>query len=218
MSTKLVGGTHGRGLRATTATTMRTSLRATLLSTALFACAVASTAFADRTGTSAGGIRPTAAPTDATRCDASIPIGVEIVPLNDPRVGDVARYEVRVESSLDPDLIREMRVEYQLSSRLEVESGDLEPGPRDARVPRSRIAGKRSSRLELGLRVPDEARHQVRARLIVELVGGQTMAQTADQWIDLGDEDPQEGYLGRIEGPEGAGIRVYRGATEKERR
>lgn len=195
---------------------MRASLRAMLRSTVLLVCAVAFTAQAHETDADTGLPRPGSPPAGATRCNPSIPIRVELVPLNVPRVGEVARLEVRVESRLDPDLIREMRVEYELSPSLRVESGDFEPGLGDARGPRFRIAARRSSRLELGLRIPDEARHHLRARLVVELAGGQTMARTADHWIDLGDEDPPEAYLGRIEGPEGVGIRVYRGAPVKE--
>lgn len=144
-------------------------------------------------------------PAGATQCDPSLPIRIELVPENEPRPGQTARFRVEVESLLDPDQVRDMRIEYRTSDRLRLRT--LADG-RDA-------APRRSGRTDLGIEVvvPDESRYSVRARLIVEFTDGRTIAQTAVRWIDLGEEDPPEGMAGRIVDPDGTGIRVYQGMT-----
>jgi hypothetical protein len=143
-------------------------------------------------------------PPGATRCDARIPLAIELVPLTEPRVGATARFAVEVESRLDPDAVRDLRVEYEISPGLRLEVDDRPRRP-------ARLALRGRNRLELGLGVPDERRHVVRARVVADLAGGGSVAQTAVRWIDLGDEDAPEGYLGRVTTVEGQGIRVYQG-------
>ncbi len=144
-------------------------------------------------------------PEGATRCDPSLPILIDLVPLNAPEVGQTARFGVRVESSLDPDLIKRSRVEYETPSRMRRIT--------DAEEEREILGPQGRGRAELKLVVPDKKRYEIRARLIVQLVTGQTISQTAVRWIDLGEEDPPEGMIDRIAGPDGTGIRVYQGQT-----
>ena len=146
-------------------------------------------------------------PADATRCDISLPITVEMVPLNEPKVGKAARFEVIVNSRFDPDLVEEIQVEYELPERVR-----FAPGVNSAPALMAR-SGR--SRLELGAVVPDEARYRIKARAIVHLINGKTVSQTAVRWIDLGQEDPPEGMIGRIVDPDGTGIRVYQGQAVK---
>ena len=143
-----------------------------------------------------------------TQCDPSLPISVELVPENEPRVGLTARFRFEVRSDLDPDLIRDMRVEYETPPRLQIRS-DLSREP-------ERLAKSGRSQLRFGVVVPDEARYSIRARVIVTLTNGKTISQTAVHWIDLGAEDPPEGMVGRIVDPDGTGIRVYQGTTARK--
>lgn len=146
-------------------------------------------------------------PPDATRCDVSLPITVEMVPLNEPEVGQAAKFQVLVDSKIDPDLVESIRVEYELPDGIR-----LAPGTSSAPAALAR-SGK--SRLELGAIIPDQARYALRARLIVQLTNGKSISQTAVRWIDLGPEDQPEGMIGRIVNPDGTGIRVYQGQAVK---
>jgi hypothetical protein len=69
------------------------------------------------------------------------------------------------------------------------------------------------TRLEVGLIIPDEARYEIRARVVLTLRNGVRLSQTAVHWVDLGSEDPPAGMIGRIENRDGSGIRIYRGVT-----
>lgn len=144
-------------------------------------------------------------PADATRCDVSIPIRIELAPLNEPEVGKVAKFQVKIESLLDPDLVEDMRVEYELPSQLRLEA-DNQAAP-------AVLLKSGRSQFEMGVRIPDESRYAIRARLVVRLTNGKTIGQTAIRWVDLGDEDPPEGMIGRIVNADGTGIRVYPGVT-----
>jgi hypothetical protein len=140
--------------------------------------------------------------------EPSLPIQVELAPLDKPVVGGTTRFQVSVESQLDPDLVREVRLEYDLPHRVR----------RTATLPDNRYALHKSghSRLALGLVIPDQARYEIRARLVVALTSGSILSETASYWIDLGEEDPPEGMIGRIVEPDGSGIRVYRGVRVGE--
>ncbi len=140
-----------------------------------------------------------------TQCDPSLPIRIELIPENQPLVGQTARFRLEVDSDLDPDLVLDMRVEYETPPRLQMRA-DLSNDPQT-------LAKSGRSRLRLGVIVPDEARYSIRARLIVRLMDGKTISQTAVRWIDLGAEDPPEGMIGRIVDPDGTGIRIYQGTT-----
>jgi hypothetical protein len=144
-------------------------------------------------------------PEGATHCDPSLPIFIELNLLGKIAVGQAVRFEVKVESVLDPDLIKTTWVEYEVPKRIRRIANLAD---RQQLLERS---GK--GRAELGLVVPDETRYQIRARFVVQLIDGRTITQTAVRWIDLGDEDPPEGMIGRIISPDGTGIRVYNGAT-----
>jgi len=142
-------------------------------------------------------------PAQATSCDPSVPIRIEMIPLNQPEAGRQALFQVTTDSNLDPDLVRNSWVEYEVPERLRRSPEPLE----------RREIGRRSgrSRLELGVIIPDESRYEIRARYVVQLADGNTIAQTAVRWIDLGEEDPPDGMIGRIVDPDGTGIRVYQG-------
>jgi len=143
-----------------------------------------------------------------THCDPSLPIRIELIPLSEPRLGQPARFRVEVQSDLDPDLVQDARVEYELPDRVQMVD--------DARREPRFVTKSGPSRLEFGVIVPDEARYSIRARLIVRLANGETISQTAVRWIDLGAEDPPEGMIGRIVDPDGVGIRVYQGLTVRK--
>lgn len=169
-------------------------------------CAVASTKLP--VGAQTGqAVKVRSLPAEATRCDISIPITIRMEPLNQPEVGKAARFQVMVDSKIDPDLVEEMRVEYEMPERVR-----LAPGSNSSPALLAR-SGK--SRLELAAIVPDQARYSIRARVIVNLRNGKTISQTAVQWIDLGSEDAPEGMIGRIVDPDGTGIRVYEGRVVK---
>src|SRR2546425_560020 len=84
-----------------------------------------------------------------THCDPSLPIRVELIPLSEPRVGQPARFRVEVESDLDPDLVQDARVDYELPERMRM----LDASRREPQV----LAKSGPSRLEFGVIVPDEA-------------------------------------------------------------
>ncbi len=143
-------------------------------------------------------------PARVSRCELSIPIHVELVPLNQPELGRVAQFRVNVTSALDPDLVRNSWVEYELPERVRRVGGS--PGLRDT-------MGKAiTGRAELGIVVPDERRYEIRARYVVQLANGRTIAQTAVRHINIGNLPP-EGMIGRVVDEDGNGIRVYRGTT-----
>jgi len=50
----------------------------------------------------------------------------------------------------------------------------------------------RTSRQELELPLADGGRYRIRARLVVELVNGQTISKTATRWINPGNALPKE--------------------------
>jgi hypothetical protein len=144
-------------------------------------------------------------PPGATRCDPSLPIWIDLSLLNVPAVGESARFEVQAETILDPDLIKNSWVEYEVPSRVR------RMASAEGRHSVMNRSGRGRAQMEVV--VPDEARYEIRAHLVVELLTGQVLRQTAVRWIDLGEEDPPEGMIGRITRPDGTGIRIYRGAT-----
>jgi hypothetical protein len=143
--------------------------------------------------------------TAATACDALIPLHINLVPVGQPRIGGRLNFEVTVESGIDPDLIKSSRIEYELPRRLR-ETAEA-PDARDV------IGRQRHGRARMGLTIPDEGRYEIRARIVLELRNGKTISQTAVRWIDLGEEDPPEGMIGRMVNPDGSGVRVYQGTT-----
>jgi hypothetical protein len=148
-----------------------------------------------------------AIPAGATRCDLSIPISIGMLPLNSPSAGESARFQVVVESTLDPDVVKRSWIEYSVRRR-----GML---PRESVEQREGLGRGREDRFEIGVPIADTTRHEIRARYVVELKSGNRIAQTAVRWVDLGDEDAADGLIGRIENPDGTGVRVYRGTTVK---
>ena len=143
-------------------------------------------------------------PPGATHCDLSIPIQIELVPVEEPQVGRPAQFQVHIESALDPDLVKNLWVEY-----------DLPQGVR--RIPsaagtRQELRRSGHSRLDLGVIIPDDAPRRIRARLVVQLNDGRTISQTATKWINP-DTRPPEGMTGRIANPDGTAIRIYQGVT-----
>lgn len=147
-------------------------------------------------------------PPGATRCDIQIPISIELTLLNQPGLERPTRFGVTVISSLDPDLVQDMRLLYELPARVRTAT----------QTSAAPLALRRSGRtdLELGVMLPDRARYPIRARLVVLLTDGKTISQTAVRWVGLSSEDQPEGMIGRIVDPDGTGIRVYRGETIKE--
>ncbi len=146
-------------------------------------------------------------PPGATRCDLSVPLSVELIPADLPRAGGSAHFVVTTDSKIDPDIIRASWVEYSVNRR----AGRVEPS-----VGRRNLASTQGrSRSEFDVPILDETPHEVRARYVIELVDGRTVAQTAVRWVDLGKPDLPEGMIARIEDPDGAGIRIYRGRTER---
>jgi hypothetical protein len=145
-------------------------------------------------------------PAGATQCDPSLPIQVELIPLNDPQTGQTAEFEIRTESQLDPDLIQNSWIEYEVNVR------GVRP---DRSSPAARVAIGRMNRDQrrFGFRLVDELRREVRARYVVRLIDGRTVAQTAVRWVDPGAQDPPEGQIGTIVDPDGTAIRVYRGVS-----
>src|SRR5688572_15540096 len=130
---------------------MNTKRLMLVLAAILLACAFVSTSLhvEAQTGRLKKGNNPL--PPDATRCDISLPITVEMVPLNEPQVGQAARFEVLVNSRIDPDLVQEIRVEYELPQRVRFAPG-ISSAP-------ALLARSGRSRLELGAVVPDQARY-----------------------------------------------------------
>jgi len=156
-------------------------------------------------GQSHPGSQATPLPPGATRCDLSIPLSVEMLPLNKPSVGESARFQVVAQTTLDPDLVHRSWIEYSVRRK----GAPLQ----EAVEQRAGLGRGREDRLEIGVRISDNSRHEVRARYVVELKAGARIAQTAVRWVNLTGEDIPEGMIGRIVDPDGTGIRVYRGTT-----
>lgn len=161
----------------------------------------------------AGNIDPrehlsTAHPADETSCEPSIPLRVELVPLEKPETGRVTRFQLRVDSGLDPDIISAIHVEWDMPPAVRRVAA-LEQGPRE-------INRRGETRLDLRLIIPDERRHAIQARVVVRLRDGGTISQTAVRYVDLGEEDPPEGMIGRIVDADGNGIRIYQGVTVRD--
>ena len=144
-------------------------------------------------------------PPGATRCEPSLPISVEILPLNQPAMGRPTRFGITVLSNLDPDLIQDMQLLYEVPARLRM---TLQAGT----APQALHKSGRTD-LELAVMLPDRDRYPVRARLVVRLADGKTLSRTAAYWVGISEEDRPEGMIGRVVDPDGTGIRVYRGET-----
>jgi len=147
-------------------------------------------------------------PTGATQCNLSIPIHIELVPVDGLlRVGQTARFEARIESDIDPALVRKMWVDYEVSEKLRAASGFSS---------RREIPVRKGRQLqEIGFVIPDRQRHQIRARLKVQLADGRIIARTAIRYVDLG-QNPPDGMIGRLVDPDGTGIRVYQGQSAEK--
>ena len=143
-------------------------------------------------------------PPGATRCDARLPIQIELVPLNSPEAGQTANFQVRIESRLDPDIVSDTWVEYEIPPGAQRSGSPVGPG----------LLAK-SGRITLDLRVtvPDRRPHAIRARLVVQLNDGSTISHTATHWINLRAGDIPEGMIRRVVDPDGTGIRIYQGVT-----
>jgi hypothetical protein len=146
-------------------------------------------------------------PPNATRCDVLIPIQIEFVPLNNPEMGKPAKLQVKIDSSLDPDLIKNSWVEYEIP-----------PSLRRGRSGESLQLPRRSGRLflEVEVNVPDPSPHAIRARYNVELVDGRTISRTATQWINVAPGDIPQGVVRRLVEPNGTGILVYQGVRVRQ--
>ncbi len=143
-------------------------------------------------------------PAQATRCDLTVPLQIDLSPLNEPQVGLPARFAVSIKSGIDPDLVKRMWLEYEYPERMRQPLASLE----NLEFPRTARNGRR----EMQVLVPDKGRYQIRARLMVELINGKTISKTATRWINLGNAAP-DGMIDRIAAPDGTGIRVYQGIT-----
>ena len=143
-------------------------------------------------------------PPGATQCNLSIPIRIELAPVDGLKVGQTTRFEVRVESEIEPALVRKMWVDYEVSEKLHAASGFA--GRREFTVRKGRQLQ------QIGFVIPDRQRHQIRARLKVQFVDGKIIARTAIRYVDLG-QNPPDGMIGRLVDPDGTGIRVYEGQS-----
>ena len=143
-------------------------------------------------------------PPNATHCDQSIPIRIDLTPLDQLMVGRTARFQVDVESEIDPDLVERMWIEYEVPQRVIRAQGFSERAEVSRRT--------RRSRFEFGIAVPDRRRYQIRARFMVQLLDGSKISQTATRYLDLGN-NPPDGMIGRHVDADGTGIRIYQGQT-----
>jgi hypothetical protein len=143
-------------------------------------------------------------PKGATHCDILLPVHIELIPTNSPELGRTANFQVRVESMLDPDLVKSTWVEYEVP-----------PGARRTGTPLAleRLAKSGTSVLELGVAPPDRLPYAVRARVVVQFVDGSMISQTATRWINLRESDVPEGMIRRVVDPDGTAIRIYQGAV-----
>lgn len=142
-----------------------------------------------------------------TPCDVSLPIRVELAPLNEARPGQTTEFRVDVQSSLDPDLVRSSWIEYELPPRLRRTGSLLEN--------REQLGRAATGHSTLSVIVPDGQRYEVRARYVVQLTDGRTIAQTAVRHINLGNQPP-EGMTERIIDSRGRGILVFRGVAVRD--
>ncbi len=154
-----------------------------------------------------GDVRPAPVkPPRMSRCDISIPLRIEMIPLNEPRVGQVARFRIEAGFSLDPDLVRNSWIEYELPERLQ----QARQGPATRNV----LGNSRAGRAELGVVVPDARRYEIRARYVVQLTNGRTIGRTVVRQINP-ENLPPEGMIGRVEDSKGHTIRLYRGVEAR---
>ena len=157
-----------------------------------------------------GPIRGQPRPPDATRCEVSLPIRIELSPLNAPALARPTRFGVHVESSLDPDLVQSLQLLYELPPRVRMVA------QAGASSPALRKSGR--TELELGIMLPDRELYPIRARLVAHLANGRTISQTAVRWVGLSGADHPAAMIGRLVDPDGTGIRIYQGETVKEPR
>jgi len=144
-------------------------------------------------------------PAGATRCDPSIPIFVELATTTEPVAGRPARFEARVQSKIDADLVRAAWLEWEVPPRVRRLAASGEGG--------TLIDGSGRGTATLDAVIPDQSRYSIRARFVVQLKDGKTIAQTAVRWVNLGGQEAQEGLMRRIANPDGTGVRVYQGST-----
>lgn len=142
-----------------------------------------------------------------TTCDSLIPLSVDLVPLTDPKPGGVLQLQVEVQSGLDPDEVRSTRIEYQVPQPLRRSLAAAQ----DRDIPLRQGRG----RTRLSVTIPDREAYEIRARVVVELRNGRTVAQTAVRWVNAGPDYRPQGMIGRVVLPDGAGIRVYQGVTAR---
>ncbi len=153
---------------------------------------------------------PDAQTAEETRCEPSIPLSIALLPLDKPEAGRWTRFSLSVESGFDPDVIRDMRIEYDFPPEVRMVPA-LSSG-------REWLRKAGPSRNELRALIPDERRYALSARVILTLRDGQTVSQSAVRYVDLGEEDPAEGMIGQFTNPDGSSIVVYRGVTVRDAR
>jgi len=146
-------------------------------------------------------------PPGATHCDILLPIRIELVPLNSPEPGKTASFQVRVESSLDPDIVARTWVEYEIPPAVRHSGSPVGPGL---------LAKSGATVLDLAVEAPDRLPYAIRARLVVELTSGNTISQTATRWINLREDAVPAGMMRRVVDPDGTGIRIYQGVTVRQ--
>lgn len=146
-------------------------------------------------------IRPTAG--DAA--EPSLPFTVELVPQAAPSAGRITPFVVNVQSNLDPDTVRDIHVEYELPR------GVIRPAA--ASLSPERVLASGLTRLELGVVLPDESTYPIRARVVVRLTNGKTIAQSAVYWANPGKRGGPNEIVNRMSDADGTGIRIYRGMT-----
>jgi len=146
-------------------------------------------------------------PPGSTRCDILLPIRIELVPLNSPEPGKTASFQVRVESSLDPDIVARTWVEYEIPPAVRRSGSPVGPGV---------LAKSGTSVLDLAVEAPDRVPYAIRARLVVELTGGNTISHTATRWINLREDAVPTGMMRRVVDSDGTGIRIYQGVTVRQ--
>jgi hypothetical protein len=145
-------------------------------------------------------------PPGATHCDILLPVHIELVPTNSPEIGRTANFQVRVESKIDPDIVKSTWIEYELPAGARRSGTPVGPG----------LLGRSGrSVLELSVTPPDHAPSAVRARVVIQFMDGSTVSQTATRWINLREDDVPEGMARRVPGPDGTAIRIYQGTVRQ---
>jgi hypothetical protein len=152
-------------------------------------------------------VRPAPSPGTRTECDPLIPLRVDLFPTTEPTPGGILQLGVEVWSGLDPDEIRSAHVEYKVPPRLARSLA----ASQDRDLPLRR---GRASR-QFSVAVPDRNAYEIRARVVVELRNGGTIAQTAVRWINAGPDYRPPGMTARVVLPDGSGVRVYQGVTSR---